>query len=296
MTRTDRFQPHAAYIAAAPRDVQPILRRIQAEVQAAVPDAEPCLGYRMPAFRRGRIFIYFAAFKKHIGVYPPVTGDAALRSQLAPFRGPKGNLIFPLAQPVPFDLIARVARALAAEHGVKAGVEPRRSEPERSKRSPAAIAPAPTFRTLAPADIAPMRAMLDVFGRAFEDPERYCAHQPDDRYLRRLLRSDAFIAIAALSGRDGAVVGGLAGYVLPKFEQARSEFYLYDLAVDAAHRRRGIATGLIAQLRRIAHARGIDVIFVQADRGDAPAIALYSKLGRKAAVYHFDIAPSKSGR
>ena len=74
--------------------------------------------------------------------------------------------------------------------------------------------------------------------------------QPDDAYLARLLGSETFIALAAVV--DGAVVGGIAAYVLDKFEQARREVYLYDLAVAEAHRRRGIATALIAELRRVA--------------------------------------------
>src|SRR5690606_22282785 len=100
----------------------------------------------------------------------------------------------------------------------------------------------PTFavRRLAPTDLAPMKALLAVFGDAFEEPETYGAAVPDDAYLARLLAGEQFIAVVAL--RDGAVVGGLAAYVLEKFEQARSEIYIYDLAVAEAHRRQGIAT------------------------------------------------------
>lgn len=90
--------------------------------------------------------------------------------------------------------------------------------------------------------------------------------------------------------RDGEVVGGLAAYDLPKFEQARSEIYVYDLAVDAGHRRQGIATALIRELQRIGRARGAHVIFIQANRADEPAVALYEKLGeREEEVLHFDI-------
>jgi len=96
------------------------------------------------------------------------------------------------------------------------------------------------------------------------------------------------VAIAAFA--DGAVVGGLTGYVLPKFEQPRSELYI-DLAVDAAHRRLGVATALIDQVKALAARRGIYVLFVQADYGDDPAIALYTKVGRREDVLHFDIAP-----
>jgi aminoglycoside 3-N-acetyltransferase I len=85
------------------------------------------------------------------------------------------------------------------------------------------------------------------------------------------------------------VVGGLAAYELRKFEQERSEIYIYDLAVAAAHRRRGIATALIARLTEHAVARGAYVVYVQADYVDPPAIALYSKLGQREEVLHFDI-------
>jgi len=77
--------------------------------------------------------------------------------------------------------------------------------------------------------------------------------------------------------------------VLPKFEQPRKEIYIYDLAVAEAHRRRGIATAMIEELRRIAAAIGAWVIFVQADYGDDPAVALYTKLGTREDVMHFDI-------
>ncbi len=144
-------------------------------------------------------------------------------------------------------------------------------------------------RVLGPDDVGTLRAMLATFGEAFEDPATYVGAQPDDDYLRRLLAGGTFVAIAALTG--AGVVGGLAGYLLPKAERARSELYLYDLAVAASHRRRGIATALIERLRVLAAERGAWVIFVQADLGDDPAIALYTKLGAREDVLHFDIAP-----
>lgn len=141
-------------------------------------------------------------------------------------------------------------------------------------------------RQLTCTDIEPMRAMLRMFGAAFEDPASYYSAVPSDDYLARLLAKDHFIAIAALVGQD--VVGGIAAYVLDKFEQDRREIYIYDLAVAEPHRRRGIATALIEELRGIAAARDVYVIFVQADLEDAPAIALYDKLGRKETAHHFD--------
>lgn len=132
-----------------------------------------------------------------------------------------------------------------------------------------------------------MRGMLGMFGVAFEDVPTYTARQPDDRYLGRLLSSPGFIAVAAVC--DGQVVGGLAAYVLTKFEQARSEVYLYDLAVDGHFRRQGIATALIRKLQQEARARGAWVVFVQADLEDEPAVALYTKLGVREDVLHFDL-------
>ena len=144
------------------------------------------------------------------------------------------------------------------------------------------------IRLLAPADLALMEAMLTLFGEAFDEVETYDKNRPDAAYLRRLLASDTFIALVALRG--GEVVGGIAAYELPKFEQRRSEVYIYDLAVAAAHRRRGIATAMIEEILRIAAARGAWVVFVQADYGDDPAVSLYDKLGTREEVLHFDIA------
>lgn len=143
------------------------------------------------------------------------------------------------------------------------------------------------IRRLRAADIGLFRQLLDVFGEAFEQRATYRAAQPDDGYLGELLGGASLIALAALTGDE--VAGGLVAYVLPKFEQARSEVYIYDLAVAAPHRRRGVATALIQALKPLAAAQGAHVIFVQADPPDAPAVALYAKLGRREEVLHFDI-------
>jgi aminoglycoside 3-N-acetyltransferase I len=147
---------------------------------------------------------------------------------------------------------------------------------------------AASIRQLGPADIALMEAMLAMFGEAFGEVETFSVARPSRAYLERLLAREHFIALAAV--RDGAVVGGLAAYELEKFEQERSEIYIYDLAVAESHHRMGIATALIEHLRAIGRARGAYVVFVQADHVDPPAIALYSKLGKREDVLHFDIA------
>jgi len=148
------------------------------------------------------------------------------------------------------------------------------------------------IRQLGPDDLNVMEALLSVFGKAFNDIEVYCGARPTEDYLRRLLDGDSFVALAAM--REGQVVGGIAAYELPKFEQERSEIYIYDLAVAERHRRKGVATALIDEIRKIASSRGSHVIFVQADYGDEPAIALYTKLGTREDVLHFDIQPKGS--
>lgn len=107
---------HDQYLASVTPEVRNLLEQIRAEAEKRVPDAQRTIAYQMPALRRGRVFFYFAAFKKHIGIYPPVTEPAALVEELAPWRGPKGNLSFPLNQPLPLELIGRVAEALAAQY------------------------------------------------------------------------------------------------------------------------------------------------------------------------------------
>jgi aminoglycoside 3-N-acetyltransferase I len=151
------------------------------------------------------------------------------------------------------------------------------------------------IRHLTPNDVPLMDALLRTFGEAFHDVDTYTANRPSEGYLRRLLGGDSFIALAAV--KRGVVVGGLAAYELKKFEQERSEIYLYDLAVASEHRREGIATALMEKLQDIAARRSAYVIFVQADTGieDAPAIALYTKLGRREHVLHFDIPVQGEG-
>lgn len=144
-------------------------------------------------------------------------------------------------------------------------------------------------RRLGPGDAGVMRELNALFSRAFDDPASYPAGEPGEPYLRRVLGNDGVIVLVA--EEEAQVVGGLVAYVLPKLEQERSEIYIYDLAVDEAFRRRGIATALIGELKRIAAEAGAWVIYVQADYGDDPAIALYTKLGTREDVMHFDIAP-----
>lgn len=134
-----------------------------------------------------------------------------------------------------------------------------------------------------------MYRLLRTLGEVFNDLDTYVGRQPTEDYIRQLLGADYFIPLVALSGEH--LIGGLVAYELRKFEQERSEIYIYDLAVLEAYRRRGVATALIHKLKETAADRGAYVIFVQADMGpeDEAATALYSKLGVKEEVLHFDI-------
>jgi len=100
----------AEYIARYSPDVQAILQQIRQVVCRAAPEAQEVISYQMPALKQRRVLVYYAAFKKHIGFYPPVRGDAELETACAPYAGEKGNLRFPLDRPIPYDLIERLTR------------------------------------------------------------------------------------------------------------------------------------------------------------------------------------------
>lgn len=99
-----------AYIASFPPEVRAVLEQVRQVVRMAAPDAHEVISYQMPALRQHGILVYFAAFKKHIGFYPPVWGDARLERAAAPYAGEKGNLRFPLDEPIPLALIERLTR------------------------------------------------------------------------------------------------------------------------------------------------------------------------------------------
>ncbi|MGC1459497.1 MAG: DUF1801 domain-containing protein [Steroidobacteraceae bacterium] len=108
------------YIAAFAPEIQVVLRKIRQTVKAAAPDAEEIISYRMPALRLNGILVYFAAFKKHIGLFPPVRGDLSLMKAVKPYAGPKGNLQFPFEKPIPYGLIRRIVKARVQASGKKA--------------------------------------------------------------------------------------------------------------------------------------------------------------------------------
>ncbi|HYX38381.1 MAG TPA: AAC(3)-I family aminoglycoside N-acetyltransferase [Oligoflexus sp.] len=143
------------------------------------------------------------------------------------------------------------------------------------------------FEKVTPSDLKSMRELLEVYAVAFDDAVSYRSRPPSDDYLKSLLAKETFITVVARL--EGRVVGGLSAYVLEKFEQERSEIYIYDLAVLEAYRRKGAARGVIDHLKRLAKSYKAWVIYVQADKVDEPAIRLYDSMGTREDVFHFDI-------
>jgi uncharacterized protein YdhG (YjbR/CyaY superfamily) len=118
-----------AYIAAYPPDVQAILQKIRELIQEAVPQASEKISYGVPTFTLNGNLIHFAAFKHHIGVYPPVAGDDKLDAALERYRGEKGNLRFPLDEPIPYNLIRRVVKARVQEQAARSATKRSRKKP-----------------------------------------------------------------------------------------------------------------------------------------------------------------------
>jgi uncharacterized protein YdhG (YjbR/CyaY superfamily) len=111
------------YISTFPDEVQAILDKVRATIRRAAPEATETISYMMPAFRQHGILVYFAAWKNPIGMYPPISGDKTLENDLARYAGPKGNLQFPLDEPMPFDLIERIVKLRVKQDAAKAAAK-----------------------------------------------------------------------------------------------------------------------------------------------------------------------------
>jgi uncharacterized protein YdhG (YjbR/CyaY superfamily) len=108
------------YIAQFPADVQAVLQMVRETISNAAPDAEEVISYQMPSFKQHGILVHFAAWKNHIGLYPPISGDKALEKAIARYSGPKGNLQFPLDEPMPLKLIERIVKLRVKQNETKA--------------------------------------------------------------------------------------------------------------------------------------------------------------------------------
>ena len=108
------------YISQFPAEVQAILQKVRRTISSAAPEAKETISYMMPAFRLHGILVYFAAWKNHIGLYPPISGDKALEKAIARYAGQKGNLQFPLDEPVPYDLIEQIVKLRVKQDSARA--------------------------------------------------------------------------------------------------------------------------------------------------------------------------------
>jgi len=122
------------YISQFPADVRAILEKVRATIRRAAPDATEKISYQMPAFKLHGILVYFAAWTKHIGLYPPVSGDKAIEKAISRYVGPKGNLQFPLDEPIPYDLIERIVKFRVKQDLAKAEAKQNKKSQTSSKQ------------------------------------------------------------------------------------------------------------------------------------------------------------------
>jgi uncharacterized protein YdhG (YjbR/CyaY superfamily) len=122
------------YIAAYPPKVRAILQKVRRTIAKAAPDAEERIAYRMPSFAQDGALVYFGGFTHHVGLFPPVR-DAALKREAAPYAGPKGNLQFQYAEPIPYDLIARIVQARVRENAARGAAKKSPAKRASTKRA-----------------------------------------------------------------------------------------------------------------------------------------------------------------
>jgi uncharacterized protein YdhG (YjbR/CyaY superfamily) len=123
MAKPKRAKDIDGYISQFPADVQAILQKVRTTISGAAPEAKETMSYLMPAFKQHGMLVYFAAWEKHIGLYPPISGDKALAKAVARYAGPKGNLQFPLNEPIPYDLIQRIVKLRVKQDLAKAAAK-----------------------------------------------------------------------------------------------------------------------------------------------------------------------------
>ncbi len=123
------------YITAFSPEIRAILERIRSTISKAAPRAQETISYGIPTFTLNGALVYFAAFKEHIGFYPPVKGDATLERAVSAYAGEKGNLRFPLDRPIPYGLIERIVKLRVKQNSAKAAARGRRGTSSEGARS-----------------------------------------------------------------------------------------------------------------------------------------------------------------
>src|ERR1700692_60547 len=123
MAKPKKAKDIDGYISQFPADVQAILQKVRTPITSAAPEAKETISSLMPAFKLHGILVYFAAWEKHIGLYPPISGDKMLEKAVARYAGPKGNLQFPRDEPIPYDLIERIVNMRGKQDSAKAAAK-----------------------------------------------------------------------------------------------------------------------------------------------------------------------------
>lgn len=118
--RRDHLKPLDCFFAHSGRPRIAKKRGVLPPIREAAPDADEKISYKIPAFTLNGDLVYFAAFKNHIGLYPPVKEDEKLQKEISAYKGEKGNLKFPLNRPIPYALIGKIVRFRVKEHLQKA--------------------------------------------------------------------------------------------------------------------------------------------------------------------------------
>lgn len=111
------------YIAGFPSDVQAILLKVRMTIRKAAPEAEEAIKYEIPTFTLNGNLVHFAAYKKHIGLYPAPREHEKFREELSAYEGGKGTARFPLDKPIPLDLITRIVQFRVEENLERAKVK-----------------------------------------------------------------------------------------------------------------------------------------------------------------------------
>jgi uncharacterized protein YdhG (YjbR/CyaY superfamily) len=107
------------YIADFPHEVQEILQQIRSLVRKAAPEAKEAIKYQIPTYVLNGNLVHFAAYKKHIGFYPTPSGIEQFKKELSAYKSAKGSVQFPIAEPIPFNLIEKIVRYRVVENRSK---------------------------------------------------------------------------------------------------------------------------------------------------------------------------------
>jgi uncharacterized protein YdhG (YjbR/CyaY superfamily) len=134
MATTQKPQDIDDYISHFPADMRAVLEKVRQTIRHAAPDAKETISYRMPAFKQHGVLVYFAAWQKHIGLYPPISGNKTVAKAVARYVGPKGNLQFPLDEPIPYDLIERLVKLRVKQDRAKAQAKRKEKSPTSNKQ------------------------------------------------------------------------------------------------------------------------------------------------------------------